>query len=98
MKDKYDKLISLSEDQIERIIEMGWEDRTPFEAILAQFGLAEKEVIDLMRRHLRRSSFNRWRKRVQGSTTKHLQKRSSDIDRFKCTLQRTITLNKISKR
>jgi uncharacterized protein (TIGR03643 family) len=88
----------LTEEQIDRIIEMAWEDRTPFEAIQAQFGMAEKDVKDLMRRHMKRSSFNMWRKRVQGRATKHLYKRTDDIDRFKCSLQRTITHNKISKR
>lgn len=83
----------------DRIIEMAWEDRTPFEAIEIQFGLMEKEVIALMRRELKRSSFNLWRKRVNsGVSQKHLMKRSASINRFKCSLQRTITLNKISKR
>ncbi len=84
---------------IDRIVEMAWEDRTPFEAIEIQFGLAEKQVVALMRSELKRSSFNLWRKRVhQGVSQKHLYKRSADIERFKCTLQKTITHNKISKR
>ncbi|MES2479570.1 MAG: TIGR03643 family protein [Bacteroidota bacterium] len=84
---------------IDRIIEMAWEDRTPFEAITFQFGLAEKEVIALMRSELKRSSFNLWRKRVNsGVSQKHLQKRMETITRFKCSRQRVITLNKISKR
>lgn len=84
---------------IDRIIEMAWEDRTPFEAITFQFGLAEKEVIALMRSELKRSSFNLWRKRVNsGISQKHLQKRMETITRFKCSRQRMITLNKISKR
>jgi uncharacterized protein (TIGR03643 family) len=83
----------------DRIIEMAWEDRTPFEAIQFQFGLTEHEVIVLMRSQLKRSSFNLWRKRVNsGVSKKHLVKRVEGIDRFKCTLQRTITMNKISKR
>jgi uncharacterized protein (TIGR03643 family) len=83
----------------DRIIEMAWEDRTPFEAIEYQFGLPEKEVIALMRRELKRSSFNLWRKRVnEGVSQKHLHKRADGISRFKCSFQRTITLNKISKR
>lgn len=83
----------------DRIIEMAWEDRTPFEAIEFQFGLSEKEVIALMRKELKRSSFNLWRKRVNsGVSQKHILKRSASISRFKCSLQRTITLNKISKR
>ncbi len=84
--------------EIDRIIEMAWEDRTPFEAIEKQFGLAEKEVIALMRKEMKRSSFEMWRKRMSGRATKHLQKRVDGMDRFKCTLQRNITSNKISKR
>ena len=84
---------------IDRIIEMAWEDRTPFEAIQFQFGLAEKEVIKLMRNQLKLNSFNLWRKRVNSKISqKHLKKRSDEITRFKCTRQRTISLNKISKR
>jgi uncharacterized protein (TIGR03643 family) len=84
---------------IDRIIEMAWEDRTPFEAIEVQFGLTESEVVALMRKELKRSSFNLWRKRVHsGVSQKHLLKRNEDISRFKCNLQRTISLNKISKR
>ncbi|MCL6260033.1 TIGR03643 family protein [Aquiflexum sp. TKW24L] len=82
----------------DRIIEMAWEDRTPFEAIKRQFGIPEEEVINLMRREMKRSSFNLWRKRVSGRKTKHLKKYSIESDRFKCSLQRVITLNKISKR
>ncbi len=89
----------LSEAEQDRVIEMAWEDRTPFEAIKAQFGLSEAETIALMRKTLKRSSFNLWRKRVNsGISQKHAHKRNPEIDRFKCTLQRQITLNKISKR
>lgn len=88
----------LSAQDIDRVIEMAWEDRTPFDAIEAQFGLNESQVINLMRREMKSSSFRMWRARVQGRNTKHKAKRSSDIDRFKCTLQKQITLNKISKR
>lgn len=89
----------LSERDLDRIIEMAWEDRTPFEAIKFQFGLPEKEVIRLMRRTLKGSSFRLWRKRVNsGVSQKHLKKRSSDISRFKCSRQRHISNNKISKR
>jgi len=78
---------------------MAWEDRTPFEAIAMQFGLRESEVIALMRSELKRSSFNLWRKRVNsGVSQKHLKKREPDIDRFKCSRQRSISNNKISKR
>jgi uncharacterized protein (TIGR03643 family) len=84
---------------IDRIVEMAWEDRTPFEAILFQFDKTESEVIALMRANLKRSSFNLWRKRVNsGVSQKHLMKRNADITRFKCALQRNITHNKISKR
>jgi uncharacterized protein (TIGR03643 family) len=83
---------------IDRIIEMAWEDRTTFEAIKIQFGLNEKEVIELMRREMKASSFRMWRKRVTGRKTKHSHLRSSEIDRFRCSRQRTISLNKISKR
>lgn len=83
----------------DRIIEMAWEDRTPFEAIHFQFGLKEQEVIALMRSELKQSSFKLWRKRVNsGISSKHLYKRSTAITRFKCSLQRSITHNKISKR
>lgn len=88
-----------TERELDRIIEMAWEDRTPFEAILFQFGLPEKEVIKVMRGHLKESSFKRWRKRVNsGVSQKHLKKRNSDIKRFKCSRQRAISGNKISKR
>ena len=84
---------------IDRVIEMAWEDRTPFEAILLQFGLSEADTIKLMRKELKRSSFNLWRKRVNsGISQKHLLKRSADIKRFKCSRQKTISMNKISKR
>ena len=89
----------LNDQEIDRIIEMAWEDRTPFEAIHFQFGVSEAQVIELMRRNLKRSSFNLWRKRVNsGVSQKHLVKRSAAISRFKCTRQRAITHNKISKR
>ncbi len=87
------------ERQLDRIIEMAWEDRTPFEAILYQFKLPEKEVIKLMRKNLKEKSFKLWRKRVQsGISRKHLKKRNSAISRFKCSRQRAISGNKISKR
>lgn len=89
----------MEQKDIDRIIEMAWEDRTPFEAIKVQFNMAEAEVIRLMRKELKRSSFNLWRKRVNsGVSQKHLLKRNPEITRFKCSLQKTISLNKISKR
>ena len=93
------KNIMLSDVEIDRIIEMAWEDRTTFEAIAMQFSLSEAEVIALMRKELKRSSFNLWRKRVNsGTSQKHAQKRSVEINRFKCSRQRAVSMNKISKR
>lgn len=89
----------LTPADIDRIIEMAWEDRTPFEAIHAQFGLTEAEVVALMRRELKPGSFRRWRERVHsGVSQKHLAKRNPEISRFKCARQRTISANRISKR
>lgn len=88
----------MTDKEINRIIEMAWEDRTTFEAIAFQFGLKEQQVIALMRRHMKPSSFRMWRKRVQGRKTKHQYKRNFDEGRFKCTRQKSITMNKISKR
>lgn len=83
----------------DRIIEMAWEDRTPFEAIKVQFHISEAEVIALMRKELKRSSFNLWRKRVNSKvSSKHRMLRNKNIQRFKSNLQRSITMNKISKR
>ena len=89
----------MTTEETDRIIEMAWEDRTPFEAIESQFGLSENEVIKLMRNQLKRSSFVMWRKRVNsGVSQKHLLKREPGINRFKSSLQRIITHNSISKR
>lgn len=74
--------MSLTEAEISRIIEMAWEDRTPFGAIELQFGLKEKEVIRLMRSQMKRSSFNMWRERVSGRSTKHNKLRSEKVSRF----------------
>jgi len=91
--------MKLSDQDIDRVIEMAWEDRTPFEAIDFQFGLTESDVISLMRNELKRSSFNLWRKRVNsGISQKHQHKRNPEINRFKCSRQRAISSNKISKR
>ncbi len=89
---------SLTDEDIDRIIEMAWEDRTPFDAITAQFGLSEKEVIALMRREMKPSSWRMWRARVQGRSTKHVAKRSFTEGRHKCSRQRSISNNKVSKR
>ncbi len=83
---------------IDRIIEMAWEDRTPFEAIKFQFDINEQETIKLMRRELKLGSFKLWRKRVQGRKTKHSKLRVFEEGRFKCSRQKQITHNKISKR
>ena len=92
------KRTTLTIEQIDRVIEMAWEDRTPFDAILLQFGLKEEEVIRLMRREMKSSSFKMWRARVQGRKTKHLKQRINAVDRFKCSRQKGISQNKISKR
>jgi uncharacterized protein (TIGR03643 family) len=91
-------LNNLSDRDHDRIIEMAWEDRTPFEAILAQFGLSEPQVIVLMRRALKPASWRRWRQRVQGRPTKHSSKSSEGMTRFKSDRQRAISRNRISKR
>jgi uncharacterized protein (TIGR03643 family) len=83
---------------IDRIIEMAWEDRTTFEAIEAQFGLKQQDVIKLMRKEMKAPSFKLWRQRTKGRTTKHAVLRGDKVNRFKCSRQRVITHNKISKR
>ena len=88
----------LENEDINRIIEMAWEDRTPFDAIKFQFGLSEADVKALMKKELKFSSYKLWRERVENCKTKHAKKRVDGIDRFKCNLQRAITNNKISKR
>ena len=90
---------NLSEEVIDRVIEMAWEDRTPFEAILFQFNMNEKDVIQLMRKNLKPSSFRLWRKRVNsGVSKKHLKKRNPEIQRFKSSMQRQVSNNMISNR
>jgi uncharacterized protein (TIGR03643 family) len=89
---------NLNDIDVNRIIEMAWEDRTPFEAIQFQFGLAESDVKVLMKKELKFSSYKLWRIRVENCKTKHLAKRSEEINRFKCNRQRAISNNKISKR
>ena len=88
----------LSDIAIDRIIEMAWEDRTTFDAIKFQFGLCEQEVIKLMRSEMKLKSFKMWRKRVQGRKTKHSKLREFESGIFKCTRQRQISNNSISKR
>ena len=89
---------SKSLEEIDRIIEMAWEDRTPFEAIFNQFDINEKELIAIMRNNLKKSSFKLWRERVSGRKTKHSKLRENSVDRFKCKLQRNISNKKLSKR
>jgi len=92
------KISAFTPLQTDRIIEMAWEDRTPFDAIKAQFDITEAEVIELMRKELKKQSFNRWRKRVQGRKTKHTSLRNFVEGRHKCSRQKTISLNRITKR
>ena len=74
---------TLPSEDLDRIIEMAWEDRTPFEAIEFQFGLSEPQVIDVMRQQMKASSFKLWRKRVSGRKTK--QAATSRSDRFRAS-------------
>ena len=79
--------MSMSPDDESRIIEMAWEDRTPFEAIAHQFSMQENEVIKFMRHHLKPKSFKLWRARVSGRITKHIKLRSDEITRGYCPTQ-----------
>ncbi|WP_238806242.1 TIGR03643 family protein [Emticicia aquatica] len=92
------KYHSINDQDRDRIVEMAWEDRTPFDAIEIQFGLKEQEVIELMRREMKPSSWRMWRERVQGRVTKHLAKSGIDDFRHKCSRQRSISHNKIAKK
>lgn len=89
---------NLTDRDIDRIVEMAWEDRTPFEAIEAQFGLSEDEVIKLMKKQMQLRNWKKWRARVQGRKTKHRHLRDDDVSRFKSSRQRRISGNRISKR
>ena len=88
----------LSPVEIDRIIEMAWEDRTPFEAILFQFNITEKEVIILMKKEMTLKNWKKWRARVQGRKTKHSSLRDDNGFRFKSSRQKQISGNRISKR
>jgi len=79
--------MQLTDHEWSRVIEMAWEDRTPFEAIESQFGLSEAQVIDLMRSSLKAGSFKLWRARVSGRQTKHLQLRDPNVSRGYCPTQ-----------
>jgi uncharacterized protein (TIGR03643 family) len=83
------KLPPLDDQTRDRVIEMAWEDRTPFEAIEQQFGLSEKQVIAVMRRSMKPSSFRMWRRRVTGRKTKHLHKRDFNAGRFRSQNQKS---------
>ena len=92
-------MTQFTETVLDRIIQMAWEDRTPFEAIAYQFHLTESQVVAIMRRHLHSNSFKLWRRRVHsGQSQKHLARRSAEVTRFRCSRQRAISANKISKR
>jgi len=77
----------MDQDSLNRIIEMAWEDRTPFDVIYKEFDITQKELERLMRNNLKPSSFKLWRKRVSGRKTKHSAKRSNQINRHKCDRQ-----------
>ncbi|BDX02258.1 TIGR03643 family protein [Marinomonas pontica] len=79
--------MTLTNSEASRVIEMAWEDRTPFEAIEKQFGMGEAQVIRFMRRHLKPNSFKLWRERVSGRQTKHLQLRDPAVSRGYCRAQ-----------
>jgi len=89
---------NLTEEDIDRIINMAWEDRTPFEAIQFQFGLKEAEVIQLMKHQMRLNNWKKWRARVQGRKTKHAKLRAEGVDRFRSKAQKEITKHRISKK
>ena len=91
-------LKSIDLESTNRIIEMAWEDRTPFEVIEKEFSISHGDLISIMRNNLKPSSFKLWRKRVKGRKTKHQKKRLNDVSRFKCSMQKKISGNKISKR
>lgn len=78
---------TLDQASLSRVIEMAWEDRTPFEAIYDEYGLDETQTIALMRQQLKRKTFNNWRARVSGRQTKHAKLRSPDINRGYCPTQ-----------
>ncbi len=90
--------MGLTEQEIDRIIEMAWEDRTPFDAIKFQFSLTEQQVIELMRREMKPTNFKKWRARVQGRATKHASLTDTTGSRFKSKAQRSISGNRISRR
>ena len=86
----------MHDETTDRIIEMAWQDRVTFDAIQQQFGIPESEVIKIMRRELKPSSFKMWRRRVSGRSTKHASKRGMKVSKFKSQQQRAISGNKIT--
>ena len=91
-------IAALTDADTDRVVEMAWEDRTPFDAIQAQFGLSEQEVIEVMRQQMKPASWRMWRARVQGRATKHTALSAVDDARFKSKQQHTVTHNKLPKR
>ncbi|MEI7699351.1 MAG: TIGR03643 family protein [Planctomycetia bacterium] len=87
MKQSFQPVLTVAD--IDRIIQMAWEDRTSFDAIRGQFGLTPGEVIKLMRQEMHPSSFRLWRARTAGRKTKHVSKRGFDIGRFRCPTQKS---------
>ncbi|MCM8570920.1 TIGR03643 family protein [Gramella jeungdoensis] len=87
-----------NERQVDRIISMAWEDRTTFEAIEYQFGLSEKQVIKFMQEQMHPRNWRKWRARVQGRKTKHAKLKNAEVGRFRSSMQRQITGNRISKK
>lgn len=87
MTEKKYAFLELSDEDVSRIIEMAWEDRTPFEAIESNFGLSEDQVIKLMRQNLKQRTFKVWRARVSGRKTKHLHLRDKSVLRHHCATQ-----------
>jgi uncharacterized protein (TIGR03643 family) len=86
-----DKENPLFESDISRLIEMAWEDKTPFEAILSTYHLNESSLMRLMQKHLKPSSYRLWRKRVKERSSKHLKLRSPEINRDHCKTQYKIS-------
>ena len=78
-KKSFDRLSNLTPGDISAAIQMAWEDRTAFETIKERIGITEPEVIRLMRNELTPNSFQMWRKRMKGRTTKHRELRSPDM-------------------
>lgn len=79
---------SIAASDVDRIIQMAWEDRTAFDAIKDQFGISPGDVIKLMRHELKPASFRLWRRRTAGRKTKHVAKRGFDVGRFRCPTQK----------